>query len=196
MNALSDSIVLHVIGAHRPLGYALTFLGMLIEGDTILFAVAFLTHRGLFRLWPMVTVICSGVFLGDLLWYWLGKRSGQASPLFRRWIARGAILFDRHLQQRPFRTIFLSKFTYGFNRLVLVRAGASGLPVAGFLRSDTLASFFWVLTVGGFGFFSSASFSLVKRYLKFAELALLAGIVLLLLFEYLTRRSMTREGTR
>lgn len=179
----------------RPLGYAIIFLGMMIEGDGLLFTAAFLTHQGVFDPGDMAVVVLSGVLIGDVLWCWLGAWLA-GSPSFAsvsRWLERVTARFDTHLRGRMLRTIFVSKFAYGLHHPLLMRAGAIGIPTRRFLKNDVLATVAWVAVVGGLGYGVSASFVALQRSLRFAERALVLGLFIFFFFEYLVRRRSRRQ---
>ena len=159
-------------GVVGPLGYLAVFLGMIVEGDAVLFSAAFLTEEGLFRLVPIFFTVISGVLVGDLLWYALGAWIGKSPSLIRRWAEGIAKPFEKSLRERPLRTIFISKFTYGFHHPILMRAGSLHMKLSDYVRYDFISTLAWIAIVGGLGYFSGASFSLVKHYLKVAELGL------------------------
>lgn len=184
-----NSFIFHYLVFWRPLGYLIIFLGMILEGETLLFITGFLTHGKLFDIGDVLLIAMSGVLIGDLFWYWLGKILDPASFLARR-LEKIAVHFDRHLMARPFRTIFISKFAYGLNHALLLRAGALRIRTGDFIVSDFPAAILWVLAVGGLGYFSSASFFLVRHYLRFAELALLLGLIIFILIINLWRISL------
>lgn len=173
----------------RPIGYLIIFLGMILEGDIVLFTASFLTHQGFFDIGDMTVAILGGVLIGDIFWYAMGSRiSGNAQSFFARWIERIAHFFDKHIRQRPFRTIFISKFAYGMHHALLARAGMIRLPFREFLRNDIAASALWILIVGGLGYGSSVSFIFLKHYLRFTEVVILAGILLILFLDYAVAR--------
>lgn len=185
-----DSILLPYLTAWKPLAYAIIFLGMILEGDALLFIAGFLTHQGVFELLPILATVCGGVFIGDNLWFELGVRWKNSSSRLMQWVEKLAKPFDLHLQTKPLRTIFISKFTYGFNHAILVRAGILGIRWKKLEESVLLADLFWIFIVGGLGYLSSASFARFKHILGFTEAALalgLAGFIFLELF--LTRQS-------
>ncbi len=159
------------------MGYVIVFIGMMIEGDAILFTASFLTHRGFFDFFDMALVIFSGVLIGDSLWYWFGMWLYRKSPFVHRWLERATKPFDAHLMDRPLRTIFISKFAYGLHHPLLMRTGVLGISYKRFLQFDVVSSLAWVVIVGGIGFFSSVSFFFARRYLRFAEVALLLGLL-------------------
>lgn len=169
---MEDGLVLHYLSLWRPLGYALVFLGMMVEGDIILFTAAFLTHQGFFVLGDMLIAALGGAFLGDWLWYMLGLRLSRFT-LIKKLSDRIASPFDAHLKEWPFRTLFISKFTYGIGHLLLTRAGLLKFSRAEFFKADTVAILVWAIIVGGLGYLSSASFVLVHRYLRIVGFLLL-----------------------
>lgn len=154
------------------------FVGMMIEGDAVLFSAAFLTHRGFFDFVNMAAIVVLGVLIGDSLWYWLGMWLDRKFPAVHRWLERATRPFDAHLVDRPLRTIFVSKFVYGLHHPLLMRAGVLGIAYKKFLKSDIISSAAWMVIVGGIGFFSSVSFFLARRFLRFAEVALLLGLLI------------------
>lgn len=180
-----ESFLFHYLTFWEPLAYILIFLGMMIEGDTVLFVAAFLTHQGILHPFPMLLTALWGMILGDNLWYTLGFRLRNASTFLNRWAEKLAQPFDEHLKNHPLRTIFISKFTYGVGHAIFFRAGAIRIRWRKLEQSDILATIFWMAIVTGLGYFSSASFSLVKRYLRFGEVALLLGLIIFFTLEHL-----------
>ncbi len=163
--------------ADSPFGYIVVFFGMILEGDVFLFTAAFLTEEGYFHPGIIAITVYAGVILGDLFWYALGLWLDTSSTFLTRWAKRIVKPFEGGLQRRPLHTIFISKFTYGFSHAVLMRAGSLRIPLKKFFKIDAISSLGWMAVVGGLGYFSGASFSLIKHYLKVAEIALLFVLV-------------------
>lgn len=187
-----EPATLHFLLAWRPLAYVFVFLGMIFEGDIALFTTAFLTHQGYFELSNIIPIVLIANFAGDIFWYNIGKKLNEHS-FFARWTNRIAKPFDHHLVERPFRTIFISKFTYGFNHAILVRAGSLKVNLDDLLKSDVLATLLWMVIVGGLGYFSSVSLSLAKHYLHSIQLAFLFGVLIFLgITSLITWRSKKR----
>ncbi len=189
-----DSFVAHYLGIlPQPIAYLIVFFGMFFEGDALLFITGFLTHQGYFEFLPILATVLSGVFIGDNLWYRLGFWIKNSDNALKKWVERITQPFDAHIINNPLRTIFLSKFTYGFNHAILIRAGSLGIKWKKLEESDLLASFCWVLAVGGLGYASSASFSLFKHYIRFGEIALATGFGIFLLIEYIVTKKTKKK---
>jgi len=181
--------------AHQMLGYAIIFFGMMIEGDIILFTAGFLTHQGYFDIGIILILLFLGAIIGDNIWYVLGEVMGEKKLFLRikNLIEKATGPFDEHLKNRPARTIFISKFAYGFYRPILLKAGAMKLSFGKFIEADLVATFLWIFLVGGLGYLSSASFLAIRRYLRYTELTLLLGITLFILISHFITRISKKE---
>lgn len=183
----SSSLFIHYLTLSRPIGYVFVFIGMIIEGDVLLFIAAFFTHQGIFDIGDMLVAVLAGTIVGDTLWYVLGFQLNNSFLFLKRWIDRIARPFDKQLRSRPFRTIFISKFIYGIHHALLVRAGSLKLPFKKFALVDLAAIVLWVATVGGLGYVSGSSFVFLKHYLRFAEFGLALGLVVLFILSHIIK---------
>lgn len=179
--------IISAIGFWR---YLIVFFGMIFEGDILLFSSFFLAREGVFHLGTLFAVTLLGVLLGDLMWYWLGEKIDKSHSRLLLWAEKIAAPFDEHLISRTFHTIFISKYTYGIHHAILLRAGMLRFPLRRFVGYDFISSLVWIFIVGGLGYFSSFYFSLIKHYIKFAELGLLFGILLFVFIShYIAKKS-------
>lgn len=177
----------------KPLGYILAFFGMVFEGDGALFTLAFLTAEGFFDIGDMLIVILLSVVFGDTLWYFVGKKYITFFPRVVAWVDRFAKPFDRHLLERPTRTLLLTKFVYGAHHAVLIRAGMAKMDFRKFIKSDIISIVVWVGVVGGLGYFSSISLAYEKKYLRYAEIALLLALILFFVAEHYIKKFSQKE---
>ena len=188
-----ESLLLSYLNHWEPFGYIILFLTMMIEGDTALFIASFLTHQGIFDPIAMFLTALWGMILGDNLWYSAGLKFKNSAHWLNNWAERLAKPFDEHLVNKPFRTIFIAKFAYGVNHAIIFRAGTLKIKWSDIEKSDILATLLWMAVVGSLGYFSSASFTLVKNYLKFGEASLLLGLLIFLGLEYLITKRTKKE---
>ncbi len=187
------SFFLYYLTAWRPLGYTLTFIGLMFEGDVTLFTVSFLTREGFFDVEDMLVVVLLSVFIGDVLWYQLGKHVIPKFPKVVRVVERLAQPFDKHLFDRPARTLLMTKFTYGVHHAVLIRAGMFQMDFRRFVKNDILAILIWVGVIGGLGLFSSLSLEYMRKYVRFVEVSLLVGLLSFFVFERILRFVSQKE---
>ena len=179
--------LLYYLTLWRPLGYGIVFLGMIFEGDGILFAAAFLARERFFSLHTTIAVVLSGVLIGDIFWYYLGAAADHSFPAIKQWVTRIAAPLDGQLAERPFHCFLVSKFIF-IGHAVLARAGMIKMNMRTFFGSDLPATLLWMIAVGSLGYFSSASLALLRRYLRLAELSLLFSLVLFFLILSIVRQ--------
>lgn len=175
--------------------YPLVFLAMFIEGEAVLLVLAFAASQG-FLSWPwLLAWTITGVLVGDSLWYGFGRSDWKiAKPL--HFLAQKVIApLARRLEQEPFVLILLSKFTYGINHLTLVRTGMLRLPYARFFRIIIVTDLLWVLVIGGLGYFFGASLPILRHVLRYGEVGLLLGLLLVIGLEKLIRRLVDKHET-
>ena len=187
------SLFLFYLTVWRPLGYTLVSLGMVFEGDGMLFTSAFLTAEGFFDIGDILIVIFISVLLGDSMWYWIGRNYATRFPRLVNVVNKFAKPFDRQLANNPTRTLLVTKFFYGAHHAVLVRAGMLKMEYKKFIKGDLIAVPVWVVVVGGLGFFSERTLLPARQYLKFAEISLLFGLLAFFALEYFLHRLSIRE---
>jgi len=180
-----QSLFLIYLTAWRPLGYTLTFIGLLFEGEITLFTAVFLTREGFFDVGDMLIIIFSSVIIGDILWYWAGKKIIPKYPKAHKFIERISKPFNQSLAKNPTKALIFGKFAYGAQRAVLLRAGMSEMTFRQFLKSELISVFIWVSVIGGLGFFSSISIDFLKKYLRFVEVSLVLGLVAFFVINHL-----------
>lgn len=192
---IDGTFFIHYLTISKTFGYLLVFLGMIIEGDAVLFTAAFLTRTNNFDLGDMFLVVLSGSFVGDILWYHLGLKLNNYQKLafLRAWMDKISKPLDPQLHKRPFKIIFISKFLYGLHHAILMRAGNLKFPVKKFMQIDATAIVAWIMIVGGLGYLSGVSFSFFKHYLRFAEIMLVVGLLAFLSLIHFIRPWMIKS---
>ena len=48
---------LYYLTLYKPLSYLIVFLGMIFEGDIMLFATTFLAHEGVFNIFALLPIL-------------------------------------------------------------------------------------------------------------------------------------------
>lgn len=174
---MAESFLFYYLIVWQPLGYLLGVVGMLIEGDITWFTLAFLTGQGLFDLRLMLPVVFLGVVASDSLFFLVGRKIKHLPKFVLIWSDKISRPFDRHIHNRPLQTLLISKFAYGVHKPILVRMGMIGQTYWQFMKADLPSIIVWQAVIGSLGYFSGLSFFLVQRYLHYAEIGLLIGLV-------------------
>ena len=170
--------------------YLAAFIGMIVEGEVVLFTSLYLGTIGYFNFSYLGFVLVLGIFTGDFLWYRLGIFVANHPSL--EWVDRRieklARVIDEQLDARPIHTLFISKFTYGLNRIALLRAGARKVPLITFLEADIMAVVAWLLIIGGISFGLSRSLAEAKKYIKYVEVGFVIGILAFIIITHIVSR--------
>jgi len=178
-----ESLFLHYFISLGLWIYALIFIGMIIEGETFLFASIYLAHLDYLNLNILIAVVFSGIVFSDFFWYFIGGHLEKKSQFVRKWMGKISGTLDKRLQRNPVSTLFIMRFTLIYHG-VLMRAGALGIPLISYLKTIVVSSIAWVSLIGGIAYFSSAYLDLFKKYLKYGETALLIGIIIFLFISH------------
>ncbi len=191
---MPENNLLLYLTASPTLAYIIVALGMFVEGDIVLFSAAFVASLGLLDLGNLAMVVFISMLLGDAIWYTFGKaiRSATGNWL-NKWVSKVTHPFDAHIKERPFHTIFFSKFAYGFHHAILLRAGSLKIPYPNLLRADIIATFVWMIIVGGLGYASGTWLHQGEQYLHYAGYVMVAAIVIFITIEQIIVRQTKKR---
>jgi membrane protein DedA with SNARE-associated domain len=173
------------LSTHQPyLLYTLIFLGVLVEGELTLMAAGILTHIGILE-FPVILFLCivgavSKTVFGYSLGEFLKKRFPHNKPL--HFISRQVFALFPDILQKPFWSIFISKFIYGINHVILIFAGFMGIEYKKYFWAEFFSSIIWVIGIFFLGYgFSYAAFSITHDIRKVGIIILLGVIGFMIL---------------
>ena len=106
-------------------GYWVVFGGTLLEGESVLLLAGYAAYSGLLELHTVVAVAVFGSFMGDQLWFYLGRTRGASLlakyPSYVVPAARAQALLDRY--HTPI--ILALRFLYGLRTVLPFVIGMS-----------------------------------------------------------------------
>lgn len=193
MFSLFTTSLLQFISSYPSLMYSLLFVGLLLEGEAVLFVAAFLAHQGYLNPGPTAFIAYLGTFLGDYLWYALGKKISKKDNRLAFWVQKVTKPLSSIIPKHPEKALFLTKFMYGLHRATLIKIGMEKLASRRFIKADIPAVALWVTLVGFFAFLFSSSLKLVRHYLKYTEIILLLGILIFFLIGHISAKLLSKE---
>jgi len=133
-------------------GYFALIVGTALEGETILVVAGYLAHRGHLHLPYVIAAAVLGTFVGDQIFFQLGRQSGRAflarRPHWQPRADRVRRLFERH------RIAFVLgfRFMYGIRTVAPFVIGMSGFPSRLFILLNAISATIWAIIVGGAGY--------------------------------------------
>lgn len=155
-----------LIGFIKSIGYVGTWaiifaesgilFGVVLPGDSLLFALGVLARRGYFNIWIAILGCFLAAFLGNLLGYYIGKRYGLpfARKYARRFISRGQLnttheFFNRH----GIMTVVLARFVPVMRTVAPFLAGVSNMNYRTFVLHSFIGAVVWACGLPMAGFF-------------------------------------------
>jgi len=132
-------------------GLFAVFLGCLAEGESAAVLAGFFAHQNIFVPWQAFAVTFFGAFLGDALFFLVGRAFADHRVVANIKARPG---FDRAfqlVQKHPAKYVILNRYIYGFRLVGGIAAGLSNIQVPKFLVLNTVASLVWAaifLTIG------------------------------------------------
>jgi membrane protein DedA with SNARE-associated domain len=177
-------------------GYVALVAGTFLEGETVLVLAGFAAHRGYLSLpWVMLAGF-AGSFLGDQLYFYLGRRKGEAF-LRRRvtWapkLERVQGLIERH------HLLFILgfRFLYGLRTVSPFAIGMSDVPTRRYVVLNLIGAAVWAAAVAYLGYYlgeaAEALLEQVRRY-ELGIFAAIAALGMILWCVHFARRSRHRS---
>ncbi len=133
-------------------GYVATFIGTLLEGETLLILSGLAAHRGYLELPLVIAVGAVGGALGDLVYFIVGRRYGDALlarfPKFGPAATRVRAMIERH----PNFTIVAVRFLYGVRSVGPAAIGTTRISTLHFVILNAVGAIVWSACWVGAGF--------------------------------------------
>ncbi len=157
-------------------GYLAVLLGCFVEGETTLVLGAIAAKLGFLDIGLVILWGMTGTFLGDNLFFFLGR--GYGEKLLRRWATwrRRARVARKLLKQYDAWFILGFRFIYGIRSICPFVFGMSGVPPRRFMALDLAAAAAWAAAVGGAAFALGSAVEQFIIRLKGFEAVVLAGV--------------------
>ncbi|KKQ04234.1 MAG: DedA [Parcubacteria group bacterium GW2011_GWB1_36_5] len=165
------NLLIRLVEHHQILVYAIIFLGLIFEGELIVISVGILAHLGALNLYLVSFFILLGAvsktFLGYALGEFLYKKFNHHR--FFRYIQKRVYNTLPRFKDKPFWSIFVSKFIMGINYLVIIFCGYEKIDYKKFLKAEISSTVIWAPILLSLGyFFGYTAFSISREIWKFS----------------------------
>src|SRR5512137_2932186 len=156
-------------------------VGIPVPEELIQLTAGYLARRGVLALVPGIVVAWAGLVIGDFQLFRLGRSHGPrllgSRHVARVFTPRRRAFVERHFARHPVLTIVVARHASGLRLPVFALAGASGVRSRTFLLADGLSALASVPLVVGVGWYFAGHIEELKREIRWIELALAAGAV-------------------
>lgn len=164
--------------------------GLLLPGDSLLFAAGMFAAQGYFNIWIMTGMCVTAAFIGNLSGYWMGRRFGQ--PMVEKYMRKSGTRFitpEKIEKTKGFLTrhhntgIIAARFITGARTFAPVLAGILNAPFLPFLIYSLLGAVIWGGGLPLLGYY--LGYMLPPSFLHYLILPVAAVILLAVLWPYL-----------
>lgn len=180
----------HLVGNHQILAYLVIFVGLIFEGEIIVITAGVLSYLGVLDFWLCLSFILAGGMAKTFGVYYLGefiyRKYNQHRVL--KYFERRVLYFLPRFKQKPFWSIFISKFIMGANHIVIIFSGYEKIDYKKFLKAEISATIIWapLLLILGY-LFSYTALHVSRQIWKFL-LVVLVLFILFILFDKLVSK--------
>ena len=163
----------------RTYGYGALFLGTFLEGETVLILAGLIAHMGMMKLPLVMLVAFFGSFLGDQIFFFLGRLKGAALlDSHPSWKSRAERV---HRAMRRYRNgiILGFRFVYGMRMITPLILGMDrSIPARWFILLNVIGAAVWSVTIALVGYFLGRAAGTILTDIRHYELVLLLGVIL------------------
>ena len=173
-------------------GLAAVFLGSCIEGDLSMVLGGVVSHRGYFPLPIAIAVAAMGAFIGDCVWYTIGRLHTarfQNAGFYRRVGPR----IEEIVRKVGVWQIVIARFIYGTKNASMLFWGLHGLPVHRFVPVDAIGCILSATFFVGLGYLVGDGAETLLGHFKRIEFLLLGAVVVAILVLLLIRAVAQRR---
>ncbi|MFA6258667.1 MAG: VTT domain-containing protein [Candidatus Paceibacterota bacterium] len=150
-------ILNHFVENHQFLAYLVIFFGLIFEGEVVVITTGVLANLGALDFGTALIFVLAGGMAKTLGCYYLGTLIYRkySKCKFINYLEKRVMYFMPRFKQKPFWSIFISKFISGINYIVLIFAGYTKVSLKTYLKAEILSTIFWAPLLLSLGFFFS-----------------------------------------
>lgn len=158
-------------------GYYAVAIGSFLEGETILALAGLAAYRGYMDFWKVALVAGTCGFLGDQLYFFLGRWKG--AKLLGRFpnVQERAHRFDALLARWHAPLIVGIRFMYGFRILGPIMLGMGRVPAWKFVVYNAIGAAIWAPLIAGIGYLFGTALESMLGNLKRVEMWVFLGLL-------------------
>ncbi|MBM3569923.1 MAG: DedA family protein [Alphaproteobacteria bacterium] len=147
-----------LITDHRDWFYVVSFVWAFFEGETFVIFAGAAAAQGMLNLWGLMLTAGLGSFLGDQLYFWLGRHFGpKLMARFPKWEPNVEVALD-YLRRYDIWFVLSFRFIYGIRNVSSFACGTSGIAWQRFFVLNLIAATVWVLVFAGTGYLLGVAF--------------------------------------
>lgn len=180
-------------------GYLAVLVGTFLEGETILVLGGLAVHLGYLEMPWVIALAFVGSLSGDQLWFFLGRRYGQAvlarHPAWRERVDRVHAMLRRY----ELAVLIGFRFAYGLRNLTPFVVGLTRIGALKFTVCNALGALIWSVSIAYAGYLFGRAIELLLGDIKRYELEVMSAVVIVGLLTwsvYLVARRLGKHSVQ
>ena len=159
------NFLVNLVEHHQVLAYAVIFIGLIFEGEIILLSTGVLAHLGAVNFNFALAFILAGGIIKTFLGYYIGQfiHKKWHKNTFVSYVEKRVYEIMPRFNERPFWSIFISKFIMGANHVVIIFSGYVKVHYKTYLNAEFLATAIWAPLLLSLGYYFSYAALQVSR---------------------------------
>ncbi len=179
----------NLISLLKEYGYFILFIWSIFEGETGLVMAGILSHTGDMNLYLSILVAAMGGFIGDQIYFYLGKLNKKwilkEFKQHRRKVAKAKILLNKYGGW----VIFFQRFIYGMRTIIPMTIGVSGYSPKKFAIINLLSAFIWAsLTIIPSYYFGEELLSALKWLKEHFYISIIFVAIIFFILFYINKK--------
>ncbi|MEW5907898.1 MAG: hypothetical protein AB1643_01820 [Patescibacteria group bacterium] len=183
-----ENLLINFSETHRIIAYIIIFLGVFLEGEFVLILGGILSRNGYLDILDLVIFSFLAVAIHDIVYWHIGSHLAKTNK--KRFLFINLEKLENLLEKLKINSglyIFISKFTWNFNRIVLMASGYIKTPLKKMFIYSLPANFIWSITFVSLGYIFAFKTDILKQEIKKALLILTVFIVVFIILEIILR---------
>jgi len=190
-------ILLNFSEFHRALTYVVIFFGMFIEGEVILVLAGILIKSGQIYFLDAFIIAFVGAAMHDVSFWMMGKKLLKtSSKKFLFFNLEKIKTFLDKFDGFNAMYVFISKFGWSINRVVLISSGYLKVPFQKLIKYSLLANLFWVTIFISIGYTFAGTTEILKKDLKLFSILVTVFIIAIIVIENLIQKFIKKQAIK
>jgi membrane protein DedA with SNARE-associated domain len=189
-----ETLLINFSETHRLLSYLIIVLAVLIEGEVILLLAGVLSRNGYLDIFDVMVVAFAAAIIHDIVYWLIGKRFSKITK--KRFLFVNFDKIQTFLEKTEVYNgfyIFISKFAWNFNRIVLIASGYLKIPIKRVLYYSAPACFIWAIVFVSLGYIFAYKTDILHKSLETAALFLTGFIAIIVFLENIFRKILKKK---
>lgn len=132
-----------LLGLLKDYGYPILFIWSCMEGEVGLIMAGLMSHAGHMNLWISIAVAGIGGFVGDQIWFYIGRYNKHYAMEVFKTHRRKVALAHLLLRKYGWYVIFIQRYLYGLRTIIPMAIGMTRYSRFTFAFINFVSAFVW-----------------------------------------------------